>query len=546
MSIQFLKSAKALIVALVLCVFTIRAQEITIIPKPNSVEIQNGIFNLSATSRIYYDKGCKNEANYLKQLLEKEHTLNLQIAEKKSGQIPTGGIHLNTSVIDADTMTHEEYRLKVDPKNIVLTGSTPTGIFYAIQSLRQIIKDQGNKQLSIQCLTINDRPRFGWRAFMLDEGRYFKGAEVVKDLLDEMALLKMNTFHWHLTDDGGWRIEIKKYPKLTEIGSKRRMSELGTWLSNVFDSVPHSGFYTQAQVKEIIKYAADRHITIIPEIEMPGHASAAIASYAWLGAEKKQIEVPISFGIKPDVFNVADPKVKSFLHDVLDEVMKLFPSKIVHIGGDEVKYDQWKASAEVQAYMKANSIKTPADLQIEFTNSISNYLQQHEHRMIGWNDILGGLHGNNDSTDASAKGKLSESTIIQFWTGNPEIVTQAALKGHDVVNSYWDYTYLDYDYKATPLSKAYNFNPVPASLPKESHNKIIGIGTQMWGEWIPTVKRMNYLIYPRIAAMAETGWTSNEQKNFETFKSALNNYLIPHWNKKGITILPEQLNTTVQ
>jgi hexosaminidase len=324
------------------------------------------------------------------------------------------------------------------------------------------------------------------------------------------------------------------------------MSETGTWLSNKFDSVPHSGFYTQAQIKEIIKYAADRHITIIPEIEMPGHASAAIASYPWLGAENKQIEVPISFGIKLDVFNVANPRVKQFLHDVLDEVMTLFPSKVVHIGGDEVKYDQWKASVAVNEYMKANNIKSPADLQIDFTNGISNYLEQHGHRMIGWNDILGGLHGNNDSTDASAKQKLSQGTIIQFWTGDPEIVTQAVLKGHDVVNSYWNNTYLDYDYNTTPLVKAYEFNPVPASLPQNLHQKILGVGAQMWGEWIPTVERMNYLIYPRIAALAEVGWTGNERKDFDRFVKSLSSYFINNWKDKGISILPEQINTAAK
>jgi hexosaminidase len=539
-NICFLKNTEILLLVLLLFIFKAETQEVKIIPYPNDVRLENGVFNLSVSDHLYYDKECKAEALFLQKILSDDHNFKIAAAEKKSTHLPTGGLYLTSDYSDTDTMIHEEYRLKVDPKNIVITGR-PAGIFYGIQSLRQIIKrDSG---LIVPCLTINDRPRFAWRAFMLDEGRYFKGMKVVKDLLDEMALLKMNTFHWHLTDDGGWRIEIKKYPKLTEIGSKRRMSEMGTWLSNVFDSVPHSGYYTQEQIKEIIKYAADRHITIIPEIEMPGHASAAIASYPWLGSENKQIEVPISFGIKLDVFNVANSKVKQFLHDVLDEVMELFPSKIVHIGGDEVKYEQWKASAEVQAYMKANNIKTPVDLQIEFTNGISNYLQQHNQRMIGWNDILGGLHGNNDSLDASVKEKLSESTIIQFWTGDPEIVTQAAMKGYDVVNSYWNNTYLDYDYKATPLRKAYNFNPIPASLPQNLQHKILGIGTQMWGEWIPTVKKMNYLVYPRIAAMAEIGWIPNEKKDFNRFLHSLkNSYLIDHWKKKGIALLPEQLH----
>lgn len=538
---QFLKISGPLSILLLSCMM-VAAQELNIIPHPNQLKVEPGVFDLSASKYIYYEGDCKKEVAYLQNILSQEHGLNLKIAEKKAGQPPAGSILLVVSgKTNSGSETGEDYQLAVSKKNITSVASTSKGIFYSIQSLRQIIKKQTSGRLAVQCVVISDKPRFPWRAFMLDEGRYFKGAEVVKNLMDEMALLKMNTFHWHLTDDGGWRIEIKKYPRLTEIGSKRRMSELGTWLSNVFDSIPHSGFYTQEEIKEITQYAADRHITIIPEIEMPGHASAAIASYPWLGAENKQIEVPISFGIKLDVFNVANPKVKQFLHDVLDEVMGLFPSKIVHIGGDEVKYDQWKASTEVQAYMKANNIKTPADLQISFTNGISRYLKQHDHRMIGWNDILGGLHGNNDSTDASAKEKLSENTIIQFWTGDPGIVTQAALKGHDVVNSYWLNTYLDYDYKATPLVTSYRFDPLPASLPQNLHHKILGLGAQMWGEWIPSVKRMNYLVYPRIAALAEVGWTVNEKKDFTRFTRSLKNgFLIDHWKKKGMTFSAEQ------
>jgi hexosaminidase len=357
-----------------------------------------------------------------------------------------------------------------------------------------------------------------------------------------MALLKMNVFHWHLTDDQGWRIEIKKYPKLTEVGSKRKMSETGTWLSGVFDSIPHAGYYTQEQIKDIIQYAADRHIRIVPEIEMPGHASAAIASYPWLGAENKKIEVPTSFGIKADVFNVADPRVKNFLHDVLDEVMAIFPSRVIHIGGDEVKYDQWKASAQVNAYMKKNHIATPADLQIDFTNGIASYLEKHHRRMMGWNEILGGHHQNNDSADSHANSKLSKTAIIDFWTGDPKIVSAAARKGYDVVNAYWLYTYLDYDYKTTSLEKAYSFNAIPDSLPGKYRNKILGINTQMWGEWIPTVKRMNYLLYPRIAAMAETGWTDPAKKNYHRFFDALlNGYLKNHWENEGIGLSREQL-----
>lgn len=526
----------SLVVFCISCVSTY-AQQVNIIPYPQQVSMQSGSFNLSHATKIYYDAACNNEAIFLQQALKDEQQLKVFAAKKKDAVIKTGNIYLNIYDADSVTLGKEGYTLKVDENNIVVNAATTVGVFYGVQSIRQLIQNK-----TIPAVTITDKPAFQWRGFMLDEGRYFKGEKVVKDFLDEMALLKMNTFHWHLTDDGGWRIEIKKYPKLTEIGSKRRMSELGTWLSNVFDSVPHSGFYTQEQIKDIIKYAADRHITIIPEIEMPGHASAAIASYPWLGAENKQIEVPISFGIKPDVFNVADAKVKQFLHDVLDEVMALFPSKIVHIGGDEVLYDQWKASKQVNEFMKQNNIKSPADLQIDFTNGIAKYLEQHDHRMLGWNEILGGHHQNNDSTDAVTQQQLSKSAIIDFWTGDPKIVADAAMKGYDVVNSYWYFTYLDYDYKTTTLERAYSFNPVPDSLPIPYRKKILGLNTQMWGEWIPTVERMNFLAYPRIAALAEVGWTDASQKNYRRFLDALlKGNLKNRWEKRGITLSDEQV-----
>ena len=529
---------KHLVTVLILCIapFIIHAQQLRIIPYPQNVTIGTGSFTLSWSTKILYDKGCKNEADFLKQILQHEHRLSLAVNEKPKVKIKAETIYLHIDPT-ASSLGKEGYALRVDPDHLIVTAASSAGAFYAIQTIRQIIQNN-----VVPCVTITDKPAFKWRGFLLDEGRYFKGEKVVKDLMDEMALLKMNVFHWHLTDDQGWRIEIKKYPKLTEIGSKRRMSETGTWLTGKFDSLPHSGYYTQQQIKNIIKYAAQRHITIVPEIEMPGHASAAIASYPWLGAENKQIEVPISFGIKPDVFNVADPRVKKFLHDVLDEVMALFPSKVIHIGGDEVKYDQWKASAQVNTYMKQNYIKTPADLQIDFTNGIASYLDQHHHHMMGWNEILGGHHQNNDSLDSHANNKLSKTAIIDFWTGAPKIVADAAMKGYDVVNSYWWFTYLDYDYKTTTLERAYSFNAIPDSLPAAYHSKILGINTQMWGEWIPTVKRMNYLIYPRIAAMAEIGWTDPAKKDYNRFfNTLLNGYFKNHWESEGIELSKEQL-----
>ena len=302
-------------------------------------------------------------------------------------------------------------------------------------------------RLIVQKSTLTDYPVFSWRAFMLDEGRYFKGKEVVFDLLDEMAALKMNVFHWHLTDDQGWRIEIKKYPKLTEIGAWRDSSEIDHFGSNRYDGRRHGGFYTQEEIKEVVDYAAKRNITVIPEIEMPGHASAAIAAYPWLGTSGKQIKVPGKFGVQYDIFNVADPRVIHFLNDVMDEVISLFPAPIFHVGGDEVRYDQWKESTLVREYMRKNDLRTPAELQVFFTNNVSNILASKGRRMMGWNEITGDkLHEFQSETDTKGKQKLAPGTIVHCWKGDPKLIKEAIEKGYDVVNSYHSYTYLDYTY----------------------------------------------------------------------------------------------------
>lgn len=290
---------------------------------------------------------------------------------------------------------------------------------------------------------------------MLDEGRYFKGKEVVFRLLDQMALLKMNTFHWHLTEDQGWRIEIKKYPLLTEIGSCRDSSEINHFHSNIFDGKPHCGYYTQEEIKEVIAYAGKHHINIVPEIEMPGHASAAIAAYPWLGTTGRQIKVQPAFGVHYDIYNITDPRVLQFQEDVLDEVIALFPGPVIHIGGDEIRYNQWKDSPKVQAYMKENKIRTPAELQVSFTNHISNMLAGKGRRMMGWNDITGDiLHEYQDGTDSAGNDQsLNKSAIVQFWKGDPKLINQSLEKGYDIVNSYHEYTYLDYDYDNIPLEK---------------------------------------------------------------------------------------------
>ncbi|MET2985594.1 beta-N-acetylhexosaminidase [Aureibaculum conchae] len=506
-------------------------QSVRIIPQPNKVEEKQGQLQLKNTLTIVTTHTELFQlTNYAVNMFEDDFKLQTHVQSESTGnQVVRFKLDKNKNAQDA-------YKLNVGKQGIDIISATEQGLFYGLQTLRQLISSDGK----VQYVKIDDTPRFGWRAFMLDEGRYFQGKAQVLKLLDEMARLKMNVFHWHLVDDQGWRIEIKKYPKLTQVGSKRPSTQVGPlkWNSPIQSGESHAGFYTQEDIKEIVKYAQKRHITIVPEIEMPGHSSAAIAAYPWLGTSGKDIDVPIWFGVSKDVYNVADPRVYNFLTDVLDEVITLFPSKVIHIGGDEAKYDHWQKSDFVKNYMKENNLKTFADLQVVFTNRISNYLESKGRRMMGWNEILGhNVHDYQSDKDTGAEKELSKSSVIHFWRGDIKLMTSAAENGYDIVNSLHSETYLDYDYKNIPLKKAYNFNPIPQGLDQKYHNRIKGLGCQMWGEWIPKSGYMDFMTFPRIAAYAEVGWTQEDNKDYEAFKLALQP-ILKEWEQKSIFYAP--------
>ena len=504
-----------------------------IIPEPQLITYSSGLLSLTERVKIAYPQEFAKEAELLKKYLFSDFGMKVETTENEND----ANILLLLKA-EVKTENSDGYKLEVGKKNIAITSDSNSGIFYGIQTLRQIIQKKEG-EFSIQQGIIKDLPSFSWRSFMLDEGRHFKGKKVVKQLLDEMALLKMNVFQWHLTEDQGWRIEIKKYPKLTEVGSYRDSTEIKHFGSNAYDGKPHSGYYTQDEIKEIVDYAVDRHIQIVPEIEMPGHSSAAIAAYPWLGTTGKQIKVPCKFGVQYDIYNVTDPMVIGFFNDVIDEVIALFPSPVIHVGGDEVRYDRWNSSAQVKSFMAKNELKTPAELQVFFTNNISNMLLSKNKRMMGWNDITGDkLHEyQSDADTKEVSQKLAEGTIVQFWKGDSTLMLNTVKKGYEIVNSYHEYTYLDYDYKSIPLSKAYSFKPIPAGLPKELEAKVLGLGCQMWGEFIPTTESMNLKVYPRLAAYAECGWTSPEKKNFGRFQKSLP-YFLNRWKAEGIIYGP--------
>lgn len=515
---------------------SIKSQPLRLIPYPNDVKILGGYCDLSG--------GIITSSNDLvSKQLYKYFSTNFDIAQNKKG-IPVN------FVISKDIKNDEGYQLIINRGRIIIKASTYKGNFYAVQTLRQLVKDK-----KIPCLHITDEPQFPWRGYMLDEARHFHGKETVKRILDDMALLKMNTFHWHLTDDAGWRIEIRKYPLLTEIGSRRDSTQiedkdlitpgetgdpaydafLRRYKSEKFDNKPHSGYYSQGEIREIVKYAKERCIKIVPEISMPGHASAAIASYPWLGTTKKPIEIPCKFGVMTQVYDPSSPEVIHFFKDVLSEVSDLFPSGYIHIGGDEVKFDQWQASWSIQEYMKENGLKSYRDIQIKLTNDICTFIEEKlGKQMVGWNEILGiNLHPWQKEVDNSHV-ELSKNAIVQFWTGNEDILSYAINNGYKVIHTFSQETYIDYSYEQLPLERAYSFSPLPDGYPKES---VLGLGCQMWTEWIRDRKDLEYHTYPRIAAYAETGWTAKEKKSYDRFKSSLYP-LFTRWKDKGYN-LPE-------
>ncbi|WP_418211779.1 beta-N-acetylhexosaminidase [Bacteroides zhangwenhongii] len=498
-----------------------------ILPLPDHVEYQEGTFLFSKELRVYAEQSTATFL-YMKAELEKRFDIRiLQTEQQENADCILLNTHRNSQ--------SEAYILTIKSSYIKMQADTETGLFYALQSLIQLMDGTRERpmRLAVQC--IEDMPRFSWRSFMLDEARFFKGEEEVCRLLDVMAQLKMNVFHWHLTDDQGWRIEIKKYPLLTKIGSKRRDSQSGGFNSEIYIGEPHEGFYTQEQIKRILAYAKERHIKVVPEIEMPGHASAAIASYPWLGSSDEKIEVPVRFGKLYSVYNVIDPRVQTFLKEVVSEVIDLFQCDVIHIGGDEVRFNQWEANPMMVSYKKKKGFTSFMDIQIEFTNFMSRFIQECGCSMMGWNEILGkNLHKDDHIVFADPSQKIASNVVVQFWKGELDEMRKAAENGYRLVNSFYAYTYLDYSYEDIPLRKAYEFDPIPKGLPQKYEKNIIGIGAQMWGEFIPTVERMNEQLYPRIAALAEVAW-SNRKSDYDHFLSRLIG-VKERWRSLGIQI----------
>lgn len=493
-------------------------QNIAIIPEPVKINISTGKFILTDNAKILTDKNLLNISEFLKNLIFPATGINLKIKEfDEITVINENSINLQL-IEDENKIGSEGYILSITPKNINVSAKTPAGIFYGIQTIRQLLPAEiesnkiiDNIEWEIPCLEVVDFPRFSWRGYMLDEARYFYGKDVVKRLLDLMALFKMNIFHWHLTDDQGWRIEIKKYPKLTEIGSKREESQIGGYFSKKKDRIPHSGYYSQKDIQEIVIYAKKRFITIIPEIDMPGHTRAALASYPNLSCKGYPFKVSTQWGIHKNILCVGKEEVFEFAQDVLNEIIDLFPSRIIHIGGDEVPKNRWKECTHCQSRINNEGLNSEKDLQVYFTNRITTFLHSKGKRVMGWNEILGE--------------KLKGDVICQYWLRGKKKVLEHLQKGRKAIMSNFKYAYLDHSYSFTPLKLAYNFEPIPKKLQKQYHKNILGIESLMWGEFIPNIKRLEWQTFPRLIAFSEVGWTLKNKENYNSFQNRLDIFL---------------------
>ena len=477
---------------------------IDVIPMPRSVEYHSGNFTISPETKFYTNLSAESR-QALTDYLEGTSLGSVPFAESATGN---NGIELN--LCDSSIVTgNEAYRIEIDKKGIRLSASTETGIFYGLQTLLQLLNNSDNKTLP--ALTINDSPRFPYRGLHLDVSRHFFDKEFVKKQLDAMAYFKMNRLHWHLTDGAGWRIEIKKYPRLTSFAAWRPFDKLNDWwvggrtFCEQDDPRAVGGYYTQDDIREVVAYAPERHITIIPEIEMPGHSEEVLATYPELSCSGKPY-------VNAD-FCIGTEKTFEFLENVLLEVIDLFPSEYIHIGGDEASKSSWKTCPRCQKRMADEHLNSVDELQSYMIHRIEKFLNDHGRKIIGWDEII--------------EGGLSPTATVMSWRGE-EGGIKAVKAGNQAIMTPGKYCYLD-AFQDAPntqpmaiggyltLEKVYSFEPVPDSLSTKEAELILGVQGNVWTEHIPTPEHYEYMIYPRILALAEIGWSPSEVKKWDNF-----------------------------
>ena len=508
--------------------------DLGLIPRPQRLETRPGAFTLDSGTIIWTDLASATTGRQLARYLEPGTGFALSV---RSGGAPprdvgsrrgAGVIELRRDSSLAAALGTEGYRLTVRPGRIVARAAGDAGLFYAVQTMRQLLPPAvfreaplPNVAWTMPAVDIEDAPRFPWRGAHLDVARHFMPKEFIEKYIDLLALHKLNVFHWHLTDDQGWRLEIRKYPRLTSVGAWRAETIVG-WQNrdstkNVHDKTPHGGFYTQDDAREVVAYAAARHVTVVPEIEMPGHARAAIAAYPELGVTGEPIAVWTDWGVTPYILN-ADSSTVAFMQDVLGEVLSIFPSRFIHVGGDEAAKDLWRASPRIQARIRQLGLRDEHELQSWFIRQMDAFLTARGRRLVGWDEIL--------------EGGLAPGATVMSWRGMQGGVA-AARAGHDVVMAPLDYTYFNlYETEDRsreplaypgylPLDSAYAFEPVPPGLDSAQVRHVLGAQAQLWTEYIPDPKRAEYMAFPRLAALAEVVWTRPERKDIASFRERL-------------------------
>jgi hexosaminidase len=498
-----------------ICAFNSQAQTIHIIPKPNQLQVTKGSFTLSTTTTIVYRNDLEEKtANFFNGYLKKYYGFELPVAK----QATTNYI----SFFSRKAENGPTYTLNISPKAVTVIGEGQEGTFYGMQSLLQLLPIQksqiSNKQLTIPCLNITDAPNFMYRGMHLDVSRHFFDIDYIKQYIDFIALHKMNYFHWHLTDDQGWRIEIKQYPKLTSVGAFRKGTIIGRYPGTGNDSIYYGGFYTQAQIKDVVQYAADRFITIVPEIDVPGHSLAALAAYPELSTTPDvKKEVGQTWGLT-DINNVLNPSdtTFAFLQNVLNEVMDLFPSKYIHIGGDECNKKWWHESVFCQYLMQREGLKNEDALQSYFIQRIEKMINAKGRLMMGWDEIL--------------EGGLAPNALVMSWRGEKGGI-EAAKQKHQVVMTPGTYCYFDHSQTKNedsvtigsylPVEKVYNYNPLPAELTADEAKYILGAQGNVWTEYIGNTAKLEYMIFPRMSALSEALWTKPANKSLADFENRL-------------------------
>jgi len=516
---------KIIVLFLLFQILSQAQNSLPLIPQPTKIEMTQGSFTLNSKTVIQTTHFSSFEAQFLKDNIQVQMGLNLQISDVFYSK---NVIKLQLKTPDTTYFNKEAYELLVSKNEIIVSAFDPHGLFYGVQTLLQMIPFEKSKTYQIPCLSIKDHPKFAWRGMHLDVGRHFFSVDFIKKYIDYIALYKMNTFHWHLTEDQGWRIEIKKYPKLTEIGAWRKGSMVGHYNDQKFDTIRYGGFYTQNEIKEVVAYAKERHVTVVPEIEMPGHSLAALAAYPEFSCTGGPFEVANVWGVLEDVYCPKE-ETFSFLEDVLTEVMALFPSEYIHIGGDECPKIRWKNCAYCQNLMREKGLKDEHELQSYFIQRIEKFVNSKGRKIIGWDEIL--------------EGGLAPNAAVMSWRGTEGGIA-AAKEKHFVVMTPGSHCYFDHyqgDPKNEPvaiggytnLEKVYGFNPIPKELSTEEAQYILGAQANVWTEYMKTPEHVEYMIMPRMVALSEVLWGTSIPDLYKNFEKRLMHHF-QIYDQKGI------------